>query len=83
MASQTRCSASARRRGRISRRPSAGLQRYGGYVATAVDTGLDQAGVPPNAPGGLLQHLMIIIGFGGCVALAGRLLADSATRPKH
>ncbi len=45
-----------------------------GYVATAVLTGLDQAGVLPNAPGGLLQRAMIITGFGWVVLLAARLL---------
>lgn len=45
-----------------------------GYVATAVLTGLDQAGVLPNAPGGLLQRAMIITGFGWVVLLATRLL---------
>jgi Protein of unknown function (DUF998) len=45
-----------------------------GYVATAVLTGLDQADVLPNAPGGLLQRAMVIAGFGWCVALAVRLL---------
>jgi hypothetical protein len=45
-----------------------------GYVATAVLTGLDQAGVLPNAPGGLLQRSMIITGFGWIVLVAVRLL---------
>jgi hypothetical protein len=37
-------------------------------------TGLDQAGVLPNASGGLLQRAMIIAGFGWVVLLATRLL---------
>jgi hypothetical protein len=45
-----------------------------GYVATAVVTGLDQAGVLANAPGGLLQRGMIITGFGWIALLAARLL---------
>jgi hypothetical protein len=45
-----------------------------GYVATAVLTGLDQAGVLPNAPGGLVQRTMIVTGFGWIVLLAARLL---------
>jgi hypothetical protein len=52
-----------------------------GYVATAVVTGLDQAGVLSNAPGGLLQRFMVIAGFGWCVALAVRLVVDSQLRP--
>jgi Protein of unknown function (DUF998) len=52
-----------------------------GYMATAVVTGLDQAGVLPNAPGGLLQRAMVITGFGWCVALAVRLLVDTQLRP--
>jgi Protein of unknown function (DUF998) len=51
-----------------------------GYLATAVVTGLDQAGVLPNAPGGLLQRAMIIAGFGWVVLLASRLLRR---RPDH
>jgi Protein of unknown function (DUF998) len=52
-----------------------------GYVATAVVTGLDQAGVLRNAPGGLLQRAMIITGFAWCVALAGRLLTTVEPQP--
>jgi Protein of unknown function (DUF998) len=51
-----------------------GLVVATGYVATAVVTGLDQAGVLANAPGGLLQRGMIITGFGWVVLLAARLL---------
>lgn len=58
-----------------------GLAVAAGYVATAVVTGLDQAGVLPNAPGGLLQRAMVITGFGWCVALAGRLLMNTQLRP--
>jgi hypothetical protein len=52
-----------------------------GYVATTVVTGLDQAGVLPDAPGGLLQRTMVIAGFGWCVALAVRLVVDTQLRP--
>jgi Protein of unknown function (DUF998) len=45
-----------------------------GYVATAVVTGLDQAGGLPNAPGGLLQRGMIIVEFAWLILLAARLL---------
>ena len=45
-----------------------------GYLATAVVTGLDQAGVLSNAPGGLLQRGMIIAGFTWVILLAARLL---------
>jgi hypothetical protein len=45
-----------------------------GYLATAVVTGLDQAGALANAPGGLLQRAMIIAGFAWIVLLAARLL---------
>jgi Protein of unknown function (DUF998) len=45
-----------------------------GYVATAVVTGLDQAGVLPTAPGGLLQRGMIITGLAWIVLVAVRLL---------
>jgi hypothetical protein len=45
-----------------------------GYVATAVLTGLDQAGVLANAPGGLVQRVMIVTGFGWVILLAARLL---------
>jgi Protein of unknown function (DUF998) len=58
-----------------------GLVVAAGYVATAVLTGLDQAGVLANAPGGLLQRIMIIAGFGWCAVLAGRLLVDTRLRP--
>jgi hypothetical protein len=51
-----------------------GLVVATGYVATAVVTGLDQAGVLANAPGGLLQRGMIITGFGWIVLVAVRLL---------
>jgi hypothetical protein len=40
------------------------------YLATSVLTGLDQAGVLFNAPGGLLQRVTIIAGFGWIVLLA-------------
>jgi Protein of unknown function (DUF998) len=52
-----------------------------GYMATAVVTGLDQAGVLTNAPGGLLQRVMVIAGFGWCAALAGRLLTTVEPQP--
>jgi hypothetical protein len=45
-----------------------------GYLATAVVTGMDQAGALPNAPGGLLQRGMIIAGFAWIILLAARLL---------
>jgi hypothetical protein len=45
-----------------------------GYLATSVLTGLDQAGVLSNAPGGLIQRTMIVAGFGWIVLLAARLL---------
>jgi Protein of unknown function (DUF998) len=57
-----------------------GLVVAAGYVATAVVTGLDQAGVLTNAPGGLLQRVTFIAGFAWCVALAGRLLVDTHPR---
>ena len=57
-----------------------GLVVAAGYVATAVVTGLDQAGVLTNAPGGLLQRVMIIAGLGWCEALAGRLLVETQLR---
>jgi hypothetical protein len=46
----------------------------GGYLATAVVTGLDEAGVVANAPGGLLQRGVIITAFARVVLLAARLL---------
>jgi hypothetical protein len=52
----------------------AGVGVTTGYLATAVLTGLDQAGVLSNAPGGLVQRTMIITGFGWIVLLAARLL---------
>jgi Protein of unknown function (DUF998) len=51
-----------------------GLVVTAGYLATSVLTGLDQAGVLPTAPGGLVQRAMIVAGFGWVVLLAGRLL---------
>ena len=45
-----------------------------GYVTTAVATGLDQAGVLPDAPGGLLQRGMIITDLAWIVLVAVRLL---------
>ena len=51
-----------------------GLLVAAGYLATSILTGLDQAGVLPNAPGGLTQRATIITGFGWIVLLAARLL---------
>jgi hypothetical protein len=51
-----------------------GLVVATGYLATSLLTGLDQAGVLSNAPGGLLQRGMIVGGFGWVVLLAARLL---------
>jgi hypothetical protein len=48
-----------------------------GYPATAVLTGLDQAGVLAAAPGGLLQRVTIIAGFGWIVLLAHTTIARS------
>ena len=45
-----------------------------GYLATAVVTGMDQAGALSNAPGGLLQRAMMIAGFAWIILLAARLL---------
>ena len=52
----------------------AGVGVAAGYLATAVLTGLSQAGVLFNAPGGLVQRTMIITGFGWIVLLTARLL---------
>jgi Protein of unknown function (DUF998) len=52
----------------------AGLLVAASYLATSVLTGLDQAGVLSNAPGGLIQRGMIVAGFGWIVLLAVRLL---------
>jgi Protein of unknown function (DUF998) len=51
-----------------------GLLVAAGYLATSVLTGLDQAGVLSNTPGGLIQRGMIVAGFGWIVLLAVRLL---------
>jgi hypothetical protein len=51
-----------------------GLVVATGYLATSVLTGLDQAGVLPNAPGGVVQRAMIVAGFSWIVLLAARLL---------
>jgi hypothetical protein len=51
-----------------------GLLVATGYLATAVVTGMDEAGVLSNAPGGLIQRGMILACFGWTVLLAGRLL---------
>jgi Protein of unknown function (DUF998) len=51
-----------------------GLLVATGYLATSILTGLDQAGVLPNAPGGLIQRATIITSFGWIVLLAARLL---------
>jgi hypothetical protein len=51
-----------------------GMVVAAGYLATAVVTGLDQAGALANAPGGLLQRAMIIAVFAWIVLLAARLL---------
>ena len=45
-----------------------------GYLATSILTGLDQAGVLHNAPGGVVQRAMIVTGFGWIVLLAAHLL---------
>ena len=50
-----------------------GLVVATGYLATSVVTGLDQAGVLNNAPGGLLQRAMILSSFAWVVLLAVRL----------
>src|SRR6266704_1657607 len=44
------------------------------YIATSVVTTLDMNGLLPNAPGGLLQRVAIISGFGWIMLLALRLL---------
>ena len=44
------------------------------YIATSVVTTLDMDGVLPDAPGGLLQRVAIISGFGWIMLLALRLL---------
>jgi hypothetical membrane protein len=54
-----------------------GLLVATGYLATAVLTGLDQAGTLSNAPGGLLQRVTIIAGFGWIVLLANTTVARS------
>ena len=51
-----------------------GLLVAAGYLATSILTGLDQAGVLPNAPGGLIQRATILASFGWIVLLAARLL---------
>jgi hypothetical membrane protein len=56
-----------------------GLLVATGYLATAVLTGLDQAGVLSNAPGGLLQRVTIIAGFGWIVLLAHTTVGRSRT----
>jgi len=44
------------------------------YIATSVVTTLDMNGILPDAPGGLLQRVAIISGFGWIMLLALRLL---------
>lgn len=44
------------------------------YIATSVVTTLDMNGLLPGAPGGLLQRISIISGFGWIMLLALRLL---------
>lgn len=44
------------------------------YVATGVVTSLDQAGILSPAPGGLLQRIALVTGFGWMALLALRLL---------
>jgi hypothetical membrane protein len=44
------------------------------YIATSVVTTLDMNGLLPDAPGGLLQRIAIISGFGWIILLALRLL---------
>jgi hypothetical membrane protein len=56
-----------------------GLLVATGYLATSVLTGLDQAGVLASAPGGLLQRVTIIAGFGWIVLLAHTTVARSRT----
>jgi Protein of unknown function (DUF998) len=51
-----------------------GLVVATGYLATSILTGLDQAGVLHNAPGGVVQRAMIVTGFGWIVLLAAHLL---------
>jgi hypothetical membrane protein len=56
-----------------------GLLVATGYLATSVITGLDQVGVLAGAPGGLLQRITIIAGFGWIVLLAYTTVARSRT----
>jgi hypothetical protein len=56
-----------------------GLVVATGYLATSVLTGLDQAGVLPDAPGGVVQRAMIVAGFGWIALLAARLLRQQPT----
>src|SRR5229473_2734557 len=44
------------------------------YILTSVVTTLDMNGLLPDAPGGLLQRISIISGFGWIMLLALRLL---------
>lgn len=50
----------------------AGAVVAAGYVATGLLTGLDQAGVLPDAPAGLAQRISIGAGFGWLVLVAWR-----------
>jgi hypothetical protein len=50
-----------------------------GYLATSVLTGLDQAGVLSNAPGGFVQRVTILAGFSWIVLLAHTAAARSWT----
>ncbi len=50
------------------------------YIATSVVTTLDMNGLLPDAPGGLLQRIAIISGFGWIMLLALRLLREKQVR---
>ncbi len=50
----------------------------GFYIAASVVTTLDMNGVLPDAPGGLLQRIAIISGFGWIMLLALRLFGRQA-----
>jgi hypothetical protein len=53
------------------------------YAATAVLSGLDQAGAWTNAPAGLLERVALIGGIGWCALLAARLLETTVPVPSR
>ncbi len=60
-----------------------GILLVGTFIACLVTAVLDEKGLLPNSPTGLLERIAIIIGWGWIALLALRLLTRPSVRPVH